>query len=464
MESGSGIASPSSPRSFSGRRESANHHVERRESSNGSIRKPFSVATLGRRLRQWWARQNQENDQKLSMIPRGLAADERSQYNTLLDVVAARSAKGTTAPRIVVITDLAKDYDDLAALLVLKELHRLGVVVLLGLIANLEPADLRAKFGRGALNELNLRDIPIARGTSGYPRNRKSNRKHKLLDYEFDCDFMDKSEAKILTDEGEGERLLKTLCEDAVQTGQKLTLLLISSLEDIYSFSEINPKLLKDAVCNVVLQGGYQVTNGKLEADPLANNNRYDEEAAIRFHHYMQESQIPSVVYTKHAAFATPLTSELFHDLERTGHKLGVHLRKVQIAQDLAFYEAASQTDEKKRFAPFMDQEWFLKNKTYWYEKNKPGTPFPKGKEVIKWLDKLVVYDALSAIGSAGADAVTALGILTDEKASAQPPSIHKVVGFAGPPVDTGIHSKQMATVLSALMKGSLLHCQEQIQ
>jgi hypothetical protein len=40
-------------------------------------------------------------------------------------------------PQIVVITDLARDYDDLAAMVMVKELHRLGLVELEGFVANI---------------------------------------------------------------------------------------------------------------------------------------------------------------------------------------------------------------------------------------------------------------------------------------------------------------------------------------
>jgi hypothetical protein len=38
-----------------------------------------------------------------------------------------RGLQGQSPPEIVVITDLAKDYDDLSAMIVLKELHRIGL-------------------------------------------------------------------------------------------------------------------------------------------------------------------------------------------------------------------------------------------------------------------------------------------------------------------------------------------------
>lgn len=457
MEVENGTPTTPRKRTLSSRKERlGSGHVEKANSNGVGGRRQTSFATIGGRVRAWWARRNQASTSP-TMIPKGLASEETAVYETLIKVVEDRGKAGIKAPKIVVITDLAKDYDDLAAMVVLKELHRLGVVILLGFVANLMPAKQRALFGRGALNSLDLHDIPIATGTSGFPK--KGDKKHQPFDYEFNCGFMaDENDEQVARD-GRGEDLMKRLFEETVEKGEQLTLVLISSLEDIFTFSQNNPDLLRDAVSNIVMQGGYTVSpTGKLEPDEAAANNRYDIEAARSFHTFMDESKIPSAVYTKVAAFATPLTSELFAEMEKTEHPVGQHLRKVQVEQDLAFYIGASNKDPEKRFAPFMDQEWYLRNKTSWFDIDHPfGTPYPEGDEVIPYLTKVVVYDALAALGCSGTDALDALNVLTDGKV--QPPSIHRIVGFAGPPSDPGIHAEQMATTLAALLKGSLVTC-----
>ncbi|KAF4630716.1 hypothetical protein G7Y89_g7424 [Cudoniella acicularis] len=463
MDAGNGnriISGSGSRNSNTDGRSEGQSHVESQQGSSKQHSR-YSIATLLDTLRSWWAYLNQLTSSSPSkpMIPDGLTLEEAAQYETLLRVVEARRADGTKPPRVVVITDLAKDYDDLAAMVVLKELHRVGCVKLMGFIANLMPAMDRARFGRGALDELDLQLIPIARGTSGFPES--GFKKHKILDYEFDCDFMaDQDDPRLVTQKGED--LLLRLCQDAIRSGDKLTLLLISSLEDIFTFSLKYPNELRAAVSNIILQGGYTISEGKLEPDESANNNRYDFEAAQKFHTFMQESKIPTTVYTKVAAFATPLTSQLFGEMAETKHPLGKHLRHVQTFQNLAFYRSASSKDPKERFAPFMDQEWFLRNRSSWFNvHHEPGTPYPKDEELIPYLTKVVIYDALAALGAAGSDALHDLNVLRIDDQEA---SIHKIVGKAGPPSDPGINPEQMALVLSALLKGSLLSCQQGIR
>jgi inosine-uridine nucleoside N-ribohydrolase len=463
MEAGNS-ASINSSSTFSsgriaGRKEGLPHVGKRSDLSAWQPSRQYSFPAWFDRMRLRWSTRSQRPTR--TMIPQGLSEKEISHYETLINVVKARPGpdikKPKEQPRVVVITDLAKDYDDLAAMVVLKELHRLGVVKLLGFIANLMPAEKRTQFGRGALDSLGLESIPIAQGTSGFPE--KARKKHDELAYEFDCDFMATDERIDREFKGNGEDLLHQLCEEAVKTKQELTLVLISSLEDIYTFSSMYPDLLKTAVSKIVLQGGYTVSpNGKLEPDESANNNRYDMEAAKYFHTFMQDNKIPSTVYTKVAAFATPLTSKLFAEMAETNHPLGKHLRKVQVEQDLSFYKTASNPDPELRFAPFMDQEWFLKNKTSWFDSEPPkSTAYPEEQEVIPWLTKVIVYDALAALGASGLDALRALRVLTHN--DTEPHSIHQIVGFAGPPSDPGVDSDQMCSVLSALLKGSLLSC-----
>ena len=73
-------------------------------------------------------------------IPAGLSSEEKQIYRRLINI---RYRRMNEKPRplypkqVVVITDLGKDYDDLAAMIVLKELHRLGLIRLVGFIANL---------------------------------------------------------------------------------------------------------------------------------------------------------------------------------------------------------------------------------------------------------------------------------------------------------------------------------------
>jgi len=122
-----------------------------------------------------------------AVIPKGFTKKQGEVYSIIMDAVNERIRAGRSGPRIVVITDLAKDYDDLIAMILLKELHRLGVLTLVGFVTNLMPAEKRASFGRGALDVLGLNRVPIAAGSRGESDDKKD---HEVHDHEFSyCDF-----------------------------------------------------------------------------------------------------------------------------------------------------------------------------------------------------------------------------------------------------------------------------------
>ncbi|KAE8444112.1 hypothetical protein EG329_000894 [Mollisiaceae sp. DMI_Dod_QoI] len=68
---------------------------------------------------------------RYDMIPDSLTREEREVCQDLLNIVKERRDRGKQRrPRIITITDLAKDYDDLLTMMCLKELHRLEIIEL----------------------------------------------------------------------------------------------------------------------------------------------------------------------------------------------------------------------------------------------------------------------------------------------------------------------------------------------
>lgn len=402
---------------------------------------------------------------KLRILPQGLNGDEREVYNIIATVCRKRQAAGTQPPNIVVVTDLAKDYDDLAAMIVLKELHRLGLVNLLGFVANLAPAKERAVYGRGALDSLGLQHIPIAIGTDGIGQldGPGAHAAHIQHPYEFTGQFyLDLKDSPPPMPQGVD--LLADICSKVRVSGDKIKFLLISSLKDVASFTDTHSDLFEDVVSDVVFQGGYKHCSDGVEPDFNAANNKFDRPSATKFHKFISDNQIKSAVYTKHATFSVPLTAQLFKDLAATGHVLGSQLRKVQVEQDKEFYLGAC------KGGPWMDQKQFLKTRSNWYETHREEDPKPdpdpqKG-EIVPYLTKAVVYDALPALGAAGDDLCVALGVIESEKDRKQDTLKDEYSEIFGRLVDDendvpktipGINGDRMAEVLAALLRGSLL-------
>lgn len=399
-----------------------------------------------------------------SLIPEGLSKAEGAVYERLLKVVEQRRNGGPTAPHIITITDLAKDYDDLVAMLCLKELHRLNVVTLEGFVANLAPADRRALFGRGALDSLTLQHMPIGIGTRG------SSLDESELKHEFDnTDAFMASESR-LSECPDGQQLLKDVFTKAIKENRKVSYLALSSLMDIAQFSKEEPELLKQGLADVTLQGGYSVIKNVLTVDETAANNSFDLEGAYTFHKFIAENKIPSRVWTRVAAFKTPIDSTTFQFLEETKHPLGPYLRQVQIAQDTNFYNG---TYNKIPFAYHMTPEWYVENKSTWIQAGHEwDEEFPRGEAMVPYFTKVTAYDALAAVGASGEDVLEEFGLIKPAVSRKdQELSIHKVAGISGSspdakpilPEECNIDADLLGVMCEALMKGALLSVNQKL-
>lgn len=400
-------------------------------------------------------------------IPTGLTAEERGFYEKLLTAVQTRKSKGVQAPHVMVITDLGKDYDDLAAILVLKELHRVGLIHLGGVITNMKPSRKRTILGRKILDLLGLQDVPIGVGTAGPVEYCEA------FDHEFDASFMPDERTFTPNEDNffeDGFELLHQVFTRAIREKRQVDLLLISPLGDVVKYANLQPNIFRKGVRKIYIQGGYSVSaEGILTPREDATNNFNDMTAAREFHELIRKENIPSVVYTRIAAFAARIPAKILSDLEASQHLIGSFLRHCHVKQDVTFYEVACSPK------PFKDitQERFLRTRTNFFEKHPPGplrspngtpltldgTPLPEGDQIKPYLVWTIVFDALAAFGIGGEDIATIFGVL-DAESMANQTSIHKLVGTQKLQDDLSdipnINPERMIFVLSALFKGAL--------
>lgn len=174
------------------------------------------------------------------------------------------------------------------------------------------------------------------------------------------------------------------------------------------------------------------------------------------------------------------------------GHPISAYLRRVQVEQDLAFYERACESDPAKRFAPFMDQMWFLANKTnYWHHLARGGDllpmddigrrnetigqtqgevdRLPRGKEIKPYLTKIVLYDVHAALGIGGEDVMAELKLIqgkdrciTADKGGIKVDVVHHGISIDDNSTLVPEHIEETVKALSALLRGSLLDSVQQ--
>ena len=322
-------------------------------------------------------------------------------------------------------------------------------------MANLEPAEKRAGFGRGALDLLGLAQVPIAKGSRGFPKGDK----HKLHDYEFfGCKFMKEGEVKE-----KGNDSLHRVLKDALSAKEEVILLCLSSLRDIAKFSTKYPNLLRRALKKgkVVLQGSYSVEDGNLKVNKAANND-FDIDAATVFHKFLQDKKIPSIVFDRNAAtnLKHPLPRTMFTEMARTG-EIGQYLDGIAQQQESKFFLDAT-GPVKYRFGYKAPTATDPGSEGHDWDRYKTRTRWPKDKTQPATFDELrpytdiIAYDALAALGVLGKKCMDQLKII-EPSSSEWPNTIHQVVGNGSEPNSLDGTGHGMSTTLEALLWGSLL-------
>jgi inosine-uridine nucleoside N-ribohydrolase len=387
-----------------------------------------------------------------NILPK-LSAAEEQVYHCLSSPTIS-----VDIPSVIVISDVGKDYDDMVALLVLKELHRLGVICLKSMVANLMPAVRRAKMARRIFDLLGLEDVPVGIGQ------RASNKDYPENAYEFGWE-QDAIDAMKDEDFRSGEELLRQSYVDAQRDGKKITVVLLSSLTDIDSFVASNEELFAHSTACVQIQGYNEFINGKLVPHQIspAANNMFDLPAAERFHALIQRLNIPSTTFTKNIAYVLPLSNDIFRQLAATGTSIGIHLEWLHFQITKQFY-ADSLTDLFK-----VDQtpEVILKMRTTWFDSHSPSDPLPKPEDLRPYLKKPILYDAIAVLGVMGEEVLQRLSNVGDKDWGVSPPfqadmraGIHGEVGRVDEKSLHTFHPERMALILTALAKGALLYAE----
>jgi hypothetical protein len=235
-----------------------------------------------------------------TLIPRDLSDNLKAVYRTLLEVKLEMDENQTGPPDVLAII-AAADYNNYLAILLLKELHRIGLIKLRSFVASLEPAENRIGLLRGLLDLLGLPQVPLAEGT---------------------------------------QDLLYRLLKEARCWEQEFNIICLSSPTEIVQFSKDYPKSLAIPLRRgkLVLQGGYSIVNGKLKVDVEATNNVLDPDAATIFYNFLQEYKVPSIVFNRNAAtnLKHPHPRTLFNDIASTS-EIAQYLDKVAELQEATF-------------------------------------------------------------------------------------------------------------------------------
>ncbi|CAI6068073.1 unnamed protein product [Clonostachys chloroleuca] len=373
-----------------------------------------------------------------SEIPYDYGTEEYNLYATLIPLLGR--------PRkLLVITDIEQDRDDLLAVILLSHMHSLGIIELVGCVANHRPSDKRAKFLKTVLHVLGTPEIPVAVGTDGTGgRENRTLYWHELQNQTFEEQDWNKGE------QIDGYTLIHQLV-DSQFNPQKLTALNISSFQDLSEYLKTqDDETIQKHFAKVVSQGGYEIVEGSIKPDWTAMNNKFNREAASYVTNRLDELSIPSDAWGKQVAVAAALDRSFLKTLLGP---LGHHLRWVSAHQDYKYYFDALH----KPFMPHLGKTWLLE---IYMGLNRDSDEFlemldqPLSFHTFLKTGKFPAYDACAAMGALGDDVLQCLGILST---SAKPSELHPHRMFGKSRNDLGgVDASKLKWVLQVFLQGSL--------
>ena len=302
-----------------------------------------------------------------------------------------------TPHKMLVVSDIGRDQDDETTLVALAQLAANDQVSLEGLVANLQPSDMRARLAKGVLKSLDLDEVPVAIGSAAGQTDLKPHA------HEFEASYL----AEAGEVESDGQALLKRKLEGAGD--KETTLLLISGMTDGYELIHNNPELAQHKLDRVVIMGGVTCDKDQVVRDDQgyltpdsANNNTFDMPAAQGLYRELQELQIPMTVVTKTAAYAAAVGKQFYDDLGDTGHVVGQRLRDNQKdSLDGLWHRVNLPADDPERggLPPRCDRGWFLNTFC-----SGQGQNVDAKNSIWGQVTQLNLYDAVAMLAAAGSD------------------------------------------------------------
>jgi inosine-uridine nucleoside N-ribohydrolase len=289
---------------------------------------------------------------------------------------------------IIVFTDVGRDIDDAALLVILAYLHKISVAKILLIVANVKPSKTRAKAAKFIFEKMGAPDVPVAYGSDG------TDKDDKIEDYEFEG--IDEPNGDIV----EGNTALVDALNAVKERKETCSIIVISSFRDLSNLIKENESLVKNTVSSIFMQGANEVdkatrTIKSLVPDFTAVNNRYDPEATIYVHDWLRNSHIPTYTCTRYSAFRATISSDVFDDAARAGNPVARYIYNAFKAQERIFYRNSSQEDPSKRFLPHLDKKWYTA-RTSWPEKH--GDKLPETFEDVQPFLRMTLYDVVAGL------------------------------------------------------------------
>jgi hypothetical protein len=287
--------------------------------------------------------------------------------------------------KIIVFTDIGRDIDDAVLLILLAYLHKIKVVEVLLVVANVKPAKLRAEAAKSIFEKMGTPDISVAYGSDGTDKN------IDLHYYEFKG--IDEPQGIILN----GETTIVDQLEALKKNNEQCNMIVGTSLRDLSELIKRYESLIETTVSNFFFQGAWE-TDGKhiktLVPDMDAVNNNYDCAATTYVYNWLRLRDISTYTTTKFSAVMATIGAEVFCQAADRGHEAAQYIYYAFNEQERKFFEDAK--NPETRYRPYMDIRWYAERHPRWGEAH--GNELPETFEEIQPYIEMTLYDVVSGL------------------------------------------------------------------
>ncbi len=295
---------------------------------------------------------------------------------------------------LLMVGDFGKDLDDEHALILAKGLEQHGHFKLVGVIANLKPADERARLAKGTLIALGDNNTPVAIGTAVFDGSQTA--KYETSEYLAPRDSLVES----------GREFFAQILRDAEP--QSLVLVLNSGMTDAYQALKDNPELFAEKVARVAIMGGVEVDdNGEVKLDNEgrfqasigrsgAANNTFDDASAVGLYLRLQDLGVPTTVLMRWTAYACQVPFSIYDTMAETDNIVGKSLRGRQRPMLENLWKSANSaegSEQRGKLPADRDRQWFINTFCGGVD---PGTD----ENVWKTVQGFQLYDGLNVVAA----------------------------------------------------------------
>jgi hypothetical protein len=316
------------------------------------------------------------------------------QYANIFPTVPTSAAKivqelkngGRKPVKIMIFTDVGRDIDDAALLMIFAYLHKIKVVEVVLVVANVKPAESRAKAAKFIFEKMGAPDIPVAAGSDG------TDEEIKLHPYEFEG--TDKIQGTILY----GKTTIVEKLEALKMKKEQCNMIVVTSLRDLSELIIQHESLVETTVSKFFFQGAWKTDHEQVETlvpDMEATNNKYDYNATTHVYDWLRRGNISTYTATRFSASKATIGSQVFRKAADRGHTAAQYIYNAFGEQERKFYVDAIKPPEL-RFRTRMDLRWFTNRHPCWREAH--GDVLPETFEDIQPFVQMTLYDVVAGL------------------------------------------------------------------